>query len=57
MKKIDNILLLVPLLGFCISIKTYFLTYLILGLTIFIINKNYLNNLKYIIFKPFFLFF
>ena len=39
-KKIENILLLIPLLGFCISIKT-FLTYSILGLTIFIINKNY----------------
>ena len=35
-KKIENILLLIPLLGFCISIKTYFLTYSILGLTIFL---------------------
>ena len=57
-KKIDNILLLLPLLGFCISIKTYFLTYSILGLTIFLINKNYFKNLKYIIFsKSFFSFF
>ena len=57
-KKIDNILLLLPLLGFCISIKTYFLTYSILGLTIFLINKNYFKNLKYVIFsKPFFSFF
>ena len=34
-KKVNNILLLIPLVGFCISTKTYFLTYLILGLLIF----------------------
>lgn len=56
-KKVNNILLLIPLIGFCISTKTYFLTYLILGLLIFIIDKNYLNNLKYIIFSKSFLFF
>lgn len=53
-KKIDNILLLVPLVGLCISTKTYFLTYLLLGLSIFIIDKNYLKNFNYLIFsKPF----
>ena len=50
-KKIDNILLLVPLVGLCISTKTYFLTYLLLGLSIFIIDKNYLKNFNYLIFS------
>ena len=51
--KIDNILLLIPLVGLCISTKTYFLTYLLLGLSIFIIDKNYLKNFNYLIFsKP-----
>ncbi len=54
-KKIDNILLLIPLVGLCISTKTYFLTYLLLGLSIFIINKNYLKNFKYLIFSKAFL--
>ena len=53
--KIDNILLLLPLLGFCISTKTYFLTYLILGLSILLVGKNYFKNLKYIIFSKSFL--
>ncbi len=53
-KKIDNILLLIPLFGLCISTKTYFLTYLILGLSVFIINRNYLRNFIYLVFsKPF----
>ena len=54
-KKIENILLLIPLLGFCISMKTYFLTYLLLGLSIFIVNKNYFENIKFIIFSRVFL--
>ena len=53
--KIEHILLLVPLIGLCISTKTYFLTYLILGLSIFLIDAKYLQNLKKIIFTKSFL--
>ena len=44
--KIAHIILLIPLLGFCISTKTYFLTYLILGFSIVLINEKFLKNLK-----------
>ena len=33
--KIDNILYLIPLLAFCISLKTYFIPYVLLGLILF----------------------
>ena len=54
-KIIENTLILLPLIGLCISSKTYFLTYLILGFSIFLINKNYFENLKNIIFSKSFL--
>ncbi len=54
-KTIEHVLILIPLIGFCISTKTYFLTYLILSLSIFLINKNYFENLKNIIFSKSFL--
>ena len=42
--KIEKILLLVPLFGFCISLKTYFLPYIIFGIVIFLFNKNILKH-------------
>ena len=58
-KKINfnNILLVVPLIGFCITLKTYFLPYILIGLIVFFINKNILNSLKIIFFSKPFLFF
>jgi len=57
-KKLDQILFLIPLLGLCISIKTYFLTYVILSFSIFLIDKSYLKNIKFILFsRSFFTFF
>ena len=49
---------MIPLLGLCISIKTYFLTYVILSFSIFLIDKSYLKNIKFILFsRSFFTFF
>ena len=56
-KKLDQILLLLPLFGLCISIKTYFLTYLLLSFSIFLLNKKFLENLKFIFFSRSFFFF
>lgn len=42
--KVNHILLLVPLIGFSISTKTYFLTYLLLVFSIFLIDKKYFRN-------------
>ena len=53
--KLDQILFLIPLLGLCISIKTYFLTYLLLSFSILLINKRYQQNVKFIIFSRSFL--
>ena len=38
--KLYNILFLIPLLGFCITLKTYFLSYILLGLVIFFFNTT-----------------
>ena len=54
-KKLENIILLVPLLGFCITLKTYFLPYCLLGVTILMINNNFFKNFKFIIFSKAFL--
>ena len=56
--KIYNILFLIPLLGYCISLKTYFLPYILLGLAIFLLNKKFFESLKIIFYsKSFFIFF
>ena len=47
--KTDQVLLLVPLLGLCISTKTYFLTYILMSFSIFLINKKFIENIKYIL--------
>ena len=54
-KKLENIVLLIPLLGFCITLKTYFLPYCLLAVTIFMVNNNFLKNFKFIVFSKAFL--
>ena len=49
--RINEILYLIPLLAYCITLKTYFLPYVLLSLAIFFINKNYIFNLKLIFFS------
>ena len=53
--KTEHILLLIPLVGLCISSKTYFLTYLVLGFSIFLIDEKYIQNFKKIIFTKSFM--
>ena len=55
--KIDKLLFLIPLLGLCISLKTYFLPYLFLGFLFIIINIKNSQILKNIFFSKSFLFF
>ena len=56
--KIDNILFLIPLLGFCISLKTYFLPYILLGLIILLLDEKFFKSLKIIFYsKSFFILF
>ncbi|MBD1148559.1 hypothetical protein IDH11_01890 [Pelagibacterales bacterium SAG-MED30] len=56
--KIYNILFLIPLLGYCISLKTYFLPYMLLGLIIFLLNEKFFKSLKIIFYsKSFFILF
>ena len=54
-KKLENILFLIPLLGFCITLKTYFLPYVLLALTILMIDNKIYKNFKFIIFSKSFL--
>jgi hypothetical protein len=54
-KKLENILFLIPLLGFCITLKTYFIPYVLLALTILMIDNKIYNNFKFIIFSKSFL--
>ncbi len=56
-KKLDQVLMLLPLFGLCVSIKTYFLTYILLSFSIVLINKKLLENLKLIFFSKSFFFF
>ncbi len=54
--KLYNILFLIPLLGFCISLKTYFLPYILLGFVIFFLDNKSFKDLKIIfISRPFFI--
>ena len=43
--KLYNILFLIPLLGFCITLKTYFLSYILLGLVIFFLDEKIIKNI------------
>ena len=55
--KINNILFLIPLLGLCISLKTYFLSYILLGITIIFLNKEIIKSLKTIFYSKTFIIF
>ena len=56
--KINNILFLIPLLGLCISLKTYFLPYILIGFAIFLFDEKFLNIIKSILnSKSFIIFF
>ena len=50
-KKLENIILLIPLFGFSITLKTYFLPYSLLVLTIFMLGGNFLKNFRFIFFS------
>ena len=52
---LNNFLLIMPLLVFCISLKTYFIPYLLLGLTILFLEEKFIKSLKIIIFSRIFL--
>ena len=45
-KNINELLFLIPLLGLCISLKTYFLPYILLGLLVIIINIKKFDIIK-----------
>ncbi|WP_435090555.1 hypothetical protein ACIJYE_00935 [Candidatus Pelagibacter bacterium nBUS_30] len=53
--KIKNILFLLPLMAYCISLKTYFLPYVIIGLIIFFMNIKFIVILKKFFFTKSFL--
>ena len=56
--KIYNILFLIPLLGFCISLKTYFLPYILLGFVILLLDEKFFKSLKIVFYsKSFFILF
>tara|TARA_B100001057_G_scaffold500213_1_gene614093 strand:+ start:720 stop:2420 length:1701 start_codon:yes stop_codon:yes gene_type:complete len=54
--RIQKILLLLPLLGFCITLKTYFIPYIILSLSILLICKSIKKDFKLILNSKAFLF-
>ena len=56
-KNLNKLLLLIPLLGLCISLKTYFLPYILLGLLVIIIDIKKFEIIKKIFFSKSFLVF
>ena len=55
--KLNNILILLPLLGFCISLKTYFLPYILIGLSILLLNSKLIQSTKTLFYSKSFYFF
>ncbi len=53
----NNILMLIPLIAFCITLKTYFLSYILLGLLVFFFKERLLKVLKIIFFSKSFIIF
>ncbi len=53
----NKILILIPLLAFCITLKTYFLSYILLFFLIFFLNENVFKVLKIICFSKSFIIF
>ena len=56
-KKFHNILFLIPLLAFCISLKTYFLPYILFGILLILFEFKNVKKIKLIFFSYSFLFF
>ncbi len=56
-KNFHNVLFLIPLLGFCISLKSYFLPYMLLGFLLILIEFKNQKKIKLILFSYSFLFF
>ena len=55
---LKNIIFLIPLFAFSMTLKTYFLPYILIGFLIIFFNDNFLKSLKFILFsKTFFIFF
>ena len=52
-----NILLIMPLMAFCLTLKTYFLPYILIGLTLFFLNEKIFKTLKIIFYSKSFLIF
>ncbi len=50
-KKIEKILFLLPLLAFCISLKTYFLPYLALSFVLFFFNNERIKSFNFILYS------
>ena len=55
-RTLEKILYLLPLFGFCITLKTYFLSYVLLGFVLIFMNNHIKKNFNYIIFSKSFLF-
>ena len=55
-KFLKNVLYLLPLFGFCITLKTYFLPYVLLGLVLIFINEHIKKNFTFILLSRSFLF-
>jgi len=53
--KLNNVLILLPLLAFCISLKTYFLSYILLGGTIVLLDTRISKSIKTICYSRSFL--
>ncbi len=47
--KLNKFILLIPLLVFCISLKTYFIPYLLLGSTIFLLDEKFSKSFRTIL--------
>ena len=54
---LQDILLLMPLIAYCLTLKTYFLPYILIGLTLFFFDSKILKNIKFIFFSKSFLIF
>ena len=52
---LENILYLLPLFGFCITLKTYFLPYILLSLILLFINNQIRQNFTFVLFSKSFL--
>ena len=50
-------MILLPLLGFCISLKTYFLPYILIGLSILLLNSKLIQSTKTLFYSKSFYFF